>query len=254
MSYRKSGVRSVVQGLGRVYPRARGWFLGIALALLSPWALAQAGPVPLQNVLNLSANSFVEVPQDWMQMQLSTTREGSDAATVQAQLKQALDAALTKARRDAKPGSLEVRTGAFQIHPRYSQQGKVNGWRGTVELWLEGRDVLAISRLAGQIDTLTVAQVGFDLSREARQQLEAQVQAQAIERFKERADAMARSFGFAGYTLREVSVTSAEPEGVPMYPRMRAMAVAAPMADAAVPVQAGKTTVSITVSGAIQLR
>jgi len=233
---------------------ARRSALGVVVCCLSPWALAQGvAPVP-QNVVNLSASSFMEVPQDWLRMQLSTTREGSDAAAVQGQLKQALDTALARARNAAQPGALEVRTGAFQLHPRYSPQGRINGWRGTAELWLEGRDVLAISRLAGQIDTLTVAQVGFELSREARQQLEAQVQAQAIDRFKDRAEAMARSFGFTGYALREVSVSAAEPEGGPVYPRMRAMAAAAPMADAVVPVEAGKSTVSITVSGAIQLQ
>ncbi len=235
---------------------AHRWAAVITLAALtaSSWGRADTVSVPPLNVVNVSASSFLEAPQDWLQISLGTTREASDAAAVQTQLKQALDAALAKARSAAKPGQLEVRTGGFQISPRYANNGKINGWRGSAELVLEGRDFATISQVAGRIDTLTVSQTGFSLSREARQKLESDVQAQAIERFKGKAQEVARSFGFGGFRLREVSVSSVEPEGGPVYPRMRAMAVSSPMADAPVPVEAGRSTISVTVSGAIQLQ
>ena len=49
---------------------------------------------------------------------MTTTREGQDAATVQSQLKQALDAALAEARKAARPGQVEVQTGNFSLYPR----------------------------------------------------------------------------------------------------------------------------------------
>ena len=57
-----------------------------------------------------------------------------------------------------------------------------------------------------------------------------------------------------GYVLREVSVSSADQEGVRPYPRPMAMQAKVAMAEAAVPVEAGKSTVNITVSGSVQLR
>ena len=92
----------------------------------------------------------------------------------------------------------------------------------------------------------------FSLSRQARQQLEAQVQSQAVQSFRQRAQALARDFGFAGYSLRQVSVSSVErPEPV-MQPRMlMAEAAAAP---AGLALAAGKEDVRITVSGSIVLR
>jgi predicted secreted protein len=79
------------------------------------------------------------------------------------------------------------------------------------------------------------------------------VQAQAIERFRARATEVAKGFGFAGYTLREVSVSSADMPERPV-PRMVAMEAKAAASDMAIPTAAGTATVSVTVSGAIQLR
>jgi predicted secreted protein len=227
----------------------------LALGLgASASAMAQVtAPVPA-NVVNIAASGFMEAPQDWLSMSLNTTREGSDAGTVQNQLKQALDAALVVARANAKPQQLEVRTGQFSLYPRYDRNGKISGWQGTTELVLEGRDFALISATAGKIQTLTMGNMSFSLSRDARRKLESDVQAQAIERFKARADEVAKGFGFAGYTLREVAVSSADQEVRPFQPRAMAMEAKAAMSDAAVPVEAGKSTVNVTVSGSIQLR
>jgi len=217
-------------------------------------AHAQMVPPP-SNVVQLSASGFKEVQQDWLTMTLNTTREGSDAVTVQTQLKQALDAALAVARAAAQPQQLEVRTGQFSLYPRYGTNGRLSGWQGSTELVLEGRDFARISATAGKIQTLTLGQVGFSLSREAQQALESEVQAMAMERFKQRAYEIAKGFGFNGYALREVSFTSADqPSGSYPMPRLMAMQARAAVADAPVAVEAGKTTVNVTVSGSVQLR
>ena len=78
---------------------------------------------PPQDVLTLAASAAVEVPYDVISMTLTATREGSDASTVQAQLRQAIDAALGEARRAQRPGQLDVRTGAFSLTPRYGSRG-----------------------------------------------------------------------------------------------------------------------------------
>lgn len=227
--------------------------MALAFMAVAPAQAQGTAPVPA-NVVNISASGFMEVPQDWLSMSLNTTREGPDAGTVQNQLKQALEAALVVARASAKPQQMEVRTGQFSLHPRYGTNGKINGWMGSTELVLEGRDFALISTTAGKIQTLTMGNMGFSLSREARQKLEADVQAMAIERFKQRASDVAKGFGFAGYSLREVAVSSADQEGRPIQPRMMAMEAKAAMSDAAVPVEAGKSTVNVTVSGSVQLR
>jgi predicted secreted protein len=206
----------------------------------------------LQNVVALTATASVEVNKDWLGIVMSTTREGADAAAVQSQLKQALDAALAEARKAAKPGLVEVQTGAFSLMPRYAPKGGISGWQGSAELIVQGRDTQALSQLAGRISTLTIARVGFSLSREAREKVEADVAAEAIGRFRARADAVSKQFGFAGYTVREVTV-STDPGMVMAQPVLRAQAMRA-SADEALPVEAGKATVTATVSGSVQMK
>ena len=206
---------------------------------------------PLQNVAQLTASGSVEVQQDLLSISLNTTRDGADAATVQTQLKQALDAALAVAKQSAAPGQLDVRTGNFSLYPRYNKDGKINGWQGRTELVLEGKDFPRITAAAGKIQTLTLGNVGFALSREQRARVEGEAQAQAIESFKAKAAEVSRSFGFSSYTLREVSI-NANDQG-PVRPRM--MAMEAKSADSSpIPVEAGKSTVLVNVSGAVQMK
>jgi predicted secreted protein len=206
-----------------------------------------------QNIANLQSSGAVEVQQDLLSISMNTTREGADANAVQTQLKTALDAALAEAKKAVQAGQLDVRTGNFQLYPRYGRDGKITGWQGSTELVLEGRDFARISATAGKIQSLTLGNVSFGLSREARAKVESEAQAIAIERFKAKAADIAKGFGFSSYTLREVSV-NANDQGYTPRPRMMAMEAKMSSADAAVPVEAGKSNVVVNVSGSVQLR
>lgn len=214
-------------------------------------ALSQTLPAP-QAVLNLQASATVEVANDRLAITFSTTRDAPDGATVQAGLKQALDAALAEARKVARPGQIEVRAGNFNVHPRYSSKGQVAGWSGSAELFVEGQDLAAIAQLSGRITSMTIARVGYGLSREAREKVESEVAAQAIARYRAKADQMAKQFGYTGYTIREVNLmTNEPPPGMPMAMRAQAMKGAE---DAALPVDPGRGAVTATVSGSVQMK
>lgn len=234
--------------------RIARYIAAAALSLAGPATLAQTpvlATTPPQNVVNVSASATLEVPQDELTIVFSTLREGTDAAVVQSQLKQALEAALAEARKAARPGQVDVQTGRFSLLPRYSAKGGTNGWSGSAEVVVSGSDLVAISQLAGRIGTMTVARTAFALSRDARQKAEAEITAQAIARFKERADLVARQFGYGAWSLREASVQGSD--GPVAMPVMRVQAMRAAGADEALPVEAGKTQVTINVSGSVQL-
>lgn len=223
----------------------------LALAGLAMAQTSQGAWAPPQNVLQLSASGTVEVRQDLLSITLLATREGSDAATVQAQIKQVMDAALTEARKSAQPGQLDVRTGNFNVHPRYTRDGKTSGWQGTAELVIEGRDFARVSQVAGRLDSLNIGNMSYGLSRETRAKAEGEAQTLAIDAFKQKASALAKDFGFVAYTLREVSVNAEY--GGPI-PRVMAMKAGAAASDAAVPVEPGKANVVVNVSGSVQLK
>ena len=207
---------------------------------------------PLKNVAQLSASGSVEVQQDLLSISLVTSRDGPDAGAVQIQLKQALDTALSQARQSASPDLMAVRTGNFSLYPRYGKDGKINGWQGSTELILEGKDFARITGTAGKIQTLNLGSVSFALSREQRATVEGEAQAQAIARFKARASEISGAFGFGGYTLREVSFNTND-QGPTPRPRTMAMIARSDMAEAPVPVEAGKSTVMVVVSGSVQM-
>ena len=222
-------------------------------ALLLVSASSRADPVPVPTgVVSLAASASIEVAKDLLSVTLSTTKEGVDAASVQAQLKQALDAALTEAKKVARPGQLEVQTGNFSLYPRTSNKGVINGWQGSSELVVEGRDMPAIGQLTGRITSLTIARVAYSLSRELRERSEGEVSAQAIARYRAKAADYAKQFGYAGYAVREVNVSVNEPG--PVFPMaMRTMKAAAAPADDALPVEPGKGTVTVNVNGTVQM-
>jgi predicted secreted protein len=229
--------------------------VALVLGALSPGLQAQSPvppPEPAQ-LLNLSASAVQQASQDWLRVVVRTTLDGADAMGVQRQLKKALDEALQQLGPQVQPRQLEVSTGAFGVQPRYSDKGRVIGWQGQADLVIEGRDFARIAQAVAQVPRMPVESAQFSLSREGRQKLEAEVQSQAVQNFRQRAQALARDFGFAGYTLRQVNVSSAErPEPV-VQARMMVTADAAP-APSPIPLVAGKDEVRITVSGSIQLR
>jgi predicted secreted protein len=225
--------------------------LALALALAAASASAADNPPP-QGVVSLSSSASIEVTKDLLSVVFNTTREGADAASVQSQLKQALDAALGEAKKAARPGQVDVQTGNFSLSPRYTNKGVVNGWQGSAELIVEGRDMQAIGQLSGRITTLTINRVGYNLSRELREKAEGDVSAQAIARYRAKAADYAKQFGYAGYTLREISVTTNEPQQFQPAAMMRAKAMSA-SSDEALPVEPGKGTVVVNVSGTVQM-
>ena len=208
-----------------------------------------------QNVVSFQTTATQDFNQDLMTVTLQATRDGSQAADVQAALKQVLDGALKEARTAAMPdGGLEVRTGTFSVYPRYGSNGRIAGWQGSAQLVLQGTDTARIAQTAGKLNQLNVVNVGYGLSRALRERNESKLTAQAISRFREQATELTREFGFKSYALGEVSIQSGE-SGMEARPlMMAARAKSADMLDAPLPVEPGKGTMSITISGQIVLK
>ncbi len=203
-----------------------------------------------QNVANLNASATIDVSKDVLTVVFSTTKEGADAQVVQTGLKQALDAALAEAKKIAKPGQVEVQTGGFSLYPRHNAKGGISGWIGSTELVVSGKDMQAVAQLTSRVQTMAIARVGQDLSREARERFETEASEKAIARFRARAGELAKQFGFTSYTLREVHVTLNDiVQHAPMV-QMRNAEVSA----MALPVEPGKGNVTAMVNGSIQMK
>jgi len=227
----------------------------IVLSALVIWATSAFGQTvaadgPARRV-SLSAQAEVRLAPELITLSMSTVREGYAAQAVQSELQTALDAALTVVKADAAPALMAVRTGRFGLSPRYGRDGKISGWLGSAELVLEGSDFLRIAAAAGKVESMTVARVGFALSPQQRQRAQEQAQTQAIALFRQRAADIAKAFDAAGYTVDDVSLRY---DDAPTPMRSERLSVRAMSDIAAVPVEAGLTTVRVSASGSVRLK
>lgn len=230
------------------------WLAALFMATVSH---AQPAPAPLaqHNLAQLSVTASADATQDMLTIILSTTKEGTTAAEVQAQLSRAVETALTLSRQDGqagRPEKVDARTGSFSLQPRYNRDGLLTGWQGSAQVVIEGRDFARITALAGRISSLSVSQVSFGLSPELQLRLQADAQAKAIAQFKRNAEQIAHGFGLSSYTLGEVSVNQQDFGPWPAARNLSAQRMA--VADAALPLEAGKGSVSVTVSGSVQMQ
>ena len=232
----------------------------VSACVLSASVCAQAAPPPPvvqkdpEGVLSLGSSATVQVPNDWIAVQFSASKEGTDANGVQAQLKEALGAALAQARQVAKgEGHVEVQGGGFSLQPRFNAKGVVNGWTGTTSMVVQGRDMGTIADLAGKVQTMTVASLDYSVSREAREKVEGQLSADAIARFRAKAADYAKAFGYATFTVRDASVNvdSGQPQPRPYLARAK---MAMSSASDSLPVEAGSGTVTANVNGSVQMK
>lgn len=207
------------------------------------------------NLLGLSAQSSVKAPQDYLLMTLAATKEGTNGQAVQADLKKLLDQAIALANPQEKDDMLKVRTGQFRVTPVYnSKERRIQGWHGTAQMILEGKDFVRITTLAANIQGMPVVNVTFGISPETRVKYENEAQRLAVAEFRARAGVLTKQFGFTNYTIENVQVNSSQdtfamPMAMERGAMMNTSATASP-----VPVEAGETNVTVNVNGSVQMR
>ena len=134
-------------------------------------------PSTKSNILALTAQSSVKAPQDFLSITVGATKEGVNGQAVQAELKKVLDSALAQANPLATGEALKVRTGQFRVVPVYDNKDqRIQSWRATAQLVLEGKDFVRIASLAANIPGMPVVNVSFGLSPEGRVKYESEAQ------------------------------------------------------------------------------
>lgn len=208
------------------------------------------------DMVQLSSSATVSASQDFLKINLTTTKEGMEASQVQEQLKKAVDETLKQLKNNSGALQYAVNTGNFSLSPRYNNQGKVNGWQGTAEMSIEGKDFAAITQASGAVKSMVINSITFSLSEEKRLEAVSKAQTIAIDRFKQKSQTIAKSFGFSSYNLKNVVITDTGFESEPIFTaRSKNMAFAmADVAPSPVPVQAGSSDVVVKVSGSILLK
>ena len=216
--------------------------LKIILLSAAPYAasLAAAG-----TLVDLSAEATRSTPNDLARAVVFAEATGPQTAEINRRINGLISDGLQTAR---KFSTLKVRTGDHHTSPVYGKNGRIDAWRIRSELIIESRDLSAVSEAMGRLQaTLGIEQLALVPAPESRRQAEDAAVVDAIGAFQARAKLVADALG-KPYKVQKMSVHTQQR---PVVPVMRAamMAEAAPM-----PLEAGDASITVTVSGQIELQ
>jgi len=241
-------------------PMLQKWFVGFLTIWLSVACTSQSTQTcgkstdacTASGVLSLSASASVEVPQDTVQITLFSEVQGSNPGDIARQLNQKTSQALSQTKVQQ---TIQVRTGRFSVYPVNDKSGHISGWRGRTELLLQATDFEAAARLASQLgDLMQISEVHYSLSDAMQRQVETELLQQAISAFKQKADVSRRAFGYRHYKIREIQIEGRTPKLQPYINVMAAMSVSDFKNRSEVSLSGGVSTVSLTISGNVQLQ
>lgn len=200
----------------------------------------------------LQAEANAEIAQDTVKITLATELSDTTQTAVADALSKALQDTMKQAKADAQgKTAIKISSGNYRIWPMNDRDGKITNWRGRAEILLESTDFPAASELAAALsDRMPVDNLRFSVSPQARAKKEEALLQEAVQAFRDRAQALTQAFGFAGYTIKEINLggSGARYESAP---RMMAMAAAD---KASVPLEGGTEMVSVSINGSIFLQ
>ena len=158
---------------------------------------------------------------------------------------------IAQALRIAKPyTTVSAQSGPTSSYPNYTRDGKIESWRMRSQLVLESKDSEAVSDLLGKLQgSLGVAELRLQPSPETRKLAENAALLEAIKAFQARAKIVADALG-KGYRIRQMAVNTSGHVAQPMLRSVARGMVAEAMP---MPVEAGESQISASVSGQIEL-
>ena len=218
------------------------------LALLTGMLLCTAAGAG--TTVDLTAEASRPAANDMVRATVFAEASGSNPAELARRVNQDIAEGLKVIK--ARPG-VAVKSGRQSTFPVYSQNQKIESWRIRSELILESRDAAAVSELLGQLQQmrLAISDVSQLPTPETRRKVEDEATREAIAAFRQRAAVVAEVLG-KPYKIRHLSIQqSGQMPPMPMLRASRAMAAEA--AAPPVPMEAGESLVTTTVSGQVEV-
>jgi predicted secreted protein len=225
------------------------------LFLLSP---AFADEDTVYNQVSISAEASADVENDTLVAELFIEHQAKTAAEAAEVVNAAIDWGVKQAQ---SVDGVKVRTLEYNTTPVYSKTRSASDvytpqimeWRVSQAMRVESTDADVLSELiTGLQEKLAIRQVGYEVSEALREATESVLIDEAIRAYQQRAQQVAKAFGHDDFRLVKVNINSGGMRPpVPYQARSMAMeaAAAAPVA-----IDAGTSTLKISVNGTIELQ
>lgn len=222
------------------YPTLRPALVALALLIARPAFATDAMSV------ELAAEASRAATNDLVQATVAAEASGPTPADLSRQINKAIADALKTAK--GFP-AVKAQSGGTSTYPVYAKNGRIESWRMRSDIALESGDTAALSELLGKLQTsLTVSNLNMTPSPETRRRTENEAMLDAIALFKARAKLLAETLG-KNYSIKELSVST----GARFEPRMMREAKAMSAQAMPMPIEAGETQVTVSVSGKVEI-
>lgn len=209
------------------------------------WAAADDA---MHDRVEFQTQAVREVDNDLMRVVLAVEKEQADPARLAEEINRAMEWALQQARAQA---GVRSRSGNYHTYPVYDRE-RIVRWRAVQELVLESEQTAVLNGLVGRLqDRLQVRAMNFSVSERQQARVEQELTAEALDNFRQRAQAISQRLGAAGYDI--VRLQLQDNGGTPPLP-VQTMARMLKAEDAAVASEAGTSRISVGVYAEIQLR
>lgn len=201
-------------------------------------------------MINLSASAETEVSNDELSVQLQVFEQGEQTAKL-SDLVNTKTALVLDALKNFP--DISAKTSNYNTRPIYDN-GKIKAWQVTQTISLKTADFAQMSKLIGDINSMAQIQsMQFGVSKAKTDEAKQSLIKQAINDFKTKAQLVANEFDESGYDLVSLSVDSGYQTPRPMMSQMMMADEASAKRGIPAALQGGSNTVSVTVSGTIQL-
>jgi len=198
--------------------------------------------------INLLATASDKIDNDILEATLTMHREGRNPSMLSEEVNSAIQWAIGEAK---KVSGVTVQTLGYQTNPVYQQQ-RLSAWRVRQSLRLESKDITGLSQLIGKLqERLAVEQVGYRISVQRRNKVEENLITEAMALFQRRAKLVAKQMGRDRYRVVQMNINTG---GAPMRPRMHMEMSQMASTGVAPNFEAGAQTVTVSVSGTIELQ
>ena len=196
--------------------------------------------------VHLSVSETAQLENDTMVAIVYAEEEGSMAAELSGIVNKRIHWGLDLVK---KHPEIKHQTNAYSSNPIYSNN-KIKGWRVRQSLRLESQDMTLMSDVLGKLQSdLALQSMQFSISPDRKNKQDGILIDKALEAFENRARQVAKKLGRKNYKIVDINISTSGRGVAPRY-QMRAMAMDTEGAPA---ISAGEQTVSVTVSGNIEL-
>ena len=220
-------------------------FIFINLLFLTSSVIAHDNE-PLFNQVNLQAQAQKEIPNDQLTVLLAVEEEGKEAVKIANKINKDMSWALNKMKTH---DDTKTRTLSYNTYPVYDKRTIV-AWRANQQIELKSTSITKLSELVGELqERLQVKSMSFSPTKEIRKRFEDELIDEAMIAYKQRVELLKKHMDNKNVRIVNLHVNTGGGHPRPVYAENRMMSMSSKSAPA---VEAGTSSITVTVSGSVQ--